>query len=173
MKQDKRRGLTRIALALALAGYCVAPVALAEDSAWVDSGETNIFQGTIPWLYSEGGSATTDADRVTLTSDLKGARPQGSETDKRLYSGDKLTVSWEIGDTEGDVDLGGLGDNAKTIDTIRWMSYKDAQGGDPKELVTKVTSYTLTDADRGRYIGIEITPTTQSRRLAYRSAWLA
>lgn len=51
MKQDKRRGLTRIALALALAGYCVAPVALAEDSAWVDSGETNIFQGTIPWLY--------------------------------------------------------------------------------------------------------------------------
>ena len=63
MKQDKRRGLTRIALALTLAGYCVAPVALAEDSAWVDSGETNIFQGTIPWLYSEGGSATTDADR--------------------------------------------------------------------------------------------------------------
>ena len=51
MKQDKRRGLTRIALALALAGYCVAPVALAEESAWVDSGETNIFQGTIPWLY--------------------------------------------------------------------------------------------------------------------------
>lgn len=34
MKQDKRRGLTRIALALALAGYCVAPVALAEESAW-------------------------------------------------------------------------------------------------------------------------------------------
>ena len=47
MKQDKRRGLTRIALALALAGYCVAPVALAEDSAWVDSGETNIFQGVL------------------------------------------------------------------------------------------------------------------------------
>ncbi len=43
MKQDKRRGLTRIALALALAGYCVAPVALAEESARVDSGETNIF----------------------------------------------------------------------------------------------------------------------------------
>lgn len=40
------------------------------------------------------------------------------------------------------------------------MSYKDAQG--IKELVTKVTSYTLTDADRGRYIGIEITPTTQT-----------
>lgn len=51
MKQDKRRGLTRIALALALAGYCVAPVALAEESAWVDSGETNIsrepFRGSI------------------------------------------------------------------------------------------------------------------------------
>ena len=162
MKQDKRRGLTRIALALALAGYCVTPLALAEDSAWIESGETNIFQGTIPWLYSEGGNATTDADHVTLTSDLKGARPQGSETDKRLYSGDKLTVSWEIGDTEGDVDLGTAGKDAKTIDTIRWMSYKDAQGGDPKELATKVTTYTLTDADRGRYIGIEITPTTQT-----------
>lgn len=48
MKQDKRRGLTRIALALALAGYCVAPVALAEESARVDSGETNIFQ----WNHS-------------------------------------------------------------------------------------------------------------------------
>ncbi len=45
MKQDKRRGLTRIALALALAGYCVTPLALAEDSAWIESGETNIFQG--------------------------------------------------------------------------------------------------------------------------------
>ena len=128
MKQDKRRGLTRIALALALAGYCVTPLALAEDSAWIESGETNIFQGTIPWLYSEGGNATTDADHVTLTSDLKGARPQGSETDKRLYSGDKLTVSWEIGDTEGDVDLGTAGKDAKTIETIRWMSYKDARG---------------------------------------------
>ncbi|MCV5555805.1 hypothetical protein OFN13_32440, partial [Escherichia coli] len=66
MTQDKRRGLTRIALALALAGYCVAPVALAEESAWVDSGETNIFQGTIPWLYLEGGRATRDAEDVVL-----------------------------------------------------------------------------------------------------------
>lgn len=54
MKQDKRRGLTRIALALALAGYCVAPVALAEESAWVDSGETNIFQGTISGSIRKG-----------------------------------------------------------------------------------------------------------------------
>ena len=54
MKQDKRRGLTRIALALALAGYCVAPVALAEESAWVDSGETNIFQGTIRGSIRKG-----------------------------------------------------------------------------------------------------------------------
>ncbi|MGT9354501.1 hypothetical protein ACVWDD_20555, partial [Escherichia coli] len=52
-KQDKRRGLTRIALALALAGYCVAPVALAEDSAWVDSGETNIFLSFTPNLSSQ------------------------------------------------------------------------------------------------------------------------
>lgn len=162
MRQDKRRGLTRIALALALAGYCVAPLALAEDSAWIDSGETNIFQGTIPWLYPVDEDEVTGAGRVTLTSDYKGTRPSGSTSDKRMYSGDKLTVSWEIGDTEGDVDLGTAGKDAKTIDTIRWMSYKDAQGGDPKELATKVTTYTLTDADRGRYIGIEITPTTQT-----------
>ena len=93
MKQDKRRGLTRIALALALAGYCVTPLALAEDSAWIESGETNIFQGTIPWLYSEGGNATTDADHVTLTSDLKGARPQGSETDKRNRKSNRLNAT--------------------------------------------------------------------------------
>ncbi|HBE6261396.1 SinI family autotransporter-associated protein [Escherichia coli] len=162
MKQDKRRGLTRIALALALAGYCVTPLALAEDSAWIDSGETNIFQGTIPWLYPVDEDEVTGAGRVTLTSDYKGTRPSGSTSDKRMYSGDKLTLSWVIGDTEGDVDLGTAGKDAKTIDTIRWMSYKDAQGGDPKELATKVTTYTLTDADRGRYIGIEITPTTQT-----------
>lgn len=53
MKQDKRRGLTRIALALALAGYCVAPVALAEDSARSTAAKP-IFSRTIPWLYSKG-----------------------------------------------------------------------------------------------------------------------
>lgn len=105
MKQDKRRGLTRIALALALAGYCVAPVALAEESARSTAAKPIFSRNHSVALFGRG-SATTDADHVTLTSDLKGARPTGSETDKRLYSGDKLTVSWEIGDTEGDVDLG-------------------------------------------------------------------
>lgn len=70
MKQDKRRGLTRIALALALAGYCVAPVALAEDSAWSTAVKPIFSRDHSVALFGRG-SATTDADRVTLTSDLK------------------------------------------------------------------------------------------------------
>ncbi|MDA6810139.1 hypothetical protein OSL51_25660, partial [Escherichia coli] len=89
MKPHMKRGLTRVALALMLAGYCAVPAAMAEDAAWVASGTTAEFEGTIPWLYREGGNATInsdDADHIKVTSDGKGTRPSGSETDKRLYS---------------------------------------------------------------------------------------
>lgn len=88
MKPDMKRGLTKVALALMLAGYCAVPAAMAEDAAWVASGATAEFEGTIPWLYREGGNATInseDADHIKVTSDGKGTRPAGSETDKRLY----------------------------------------------------------------------------------------
>lgn len=55
MKPHMKRGLTKVALALMLAGYCAVPVAMAEDAAWVASGTTVEFEGTIPWLYREGG----------------------------------------------------------------------------------------------------------------------
>ncbi len=82
MKPHMKRGLTKVALALMLAGYCAVPVAMAEDAAWVASGTTAEFEGTIPWLYREGGNATInseDADHIKVTSDSKGIRPAGSE----------------------------------------------------------------------------------------------
>lgn len=55
MKPHMKRGLTKVALALMLAGYCAVPVAMAEDAALVASGTTAEFEGTIPRLYREGG----------------------------------------------------------------------------------------------------------------------
>uniref|UniRef100_UPI003FA7E7C1 Immunoglobulin-like domain BIg-containing protein n=1 Tax=Shigella flexneri TaxID=623 RepID=UPI003FA7E7C1 len=83
------------------AGYCAVPAAMAEDAAWVASGTTAEFEGTVPWLYREGGNATInsdDAGHIKVASDGKGTRPAGSETDKRLYSGDTITLGWDIGD---------------------------------------------------------------------------
>lgn len=56
MKPHMKRGLTNVALALMLAGYCAVPAAMAEDAAWVASGTTAEFEGTVPWLYREGGN---------------------------------------------------------------------------------------------------------------------
>lgn len=167
MKPHNKRGLTKVALALVIAGYCAVPAAMAEDAAWVASGTTAEFQGTIPWLYREGGDATinsTDADHIKVTSDSKGTRPAGSETDKRLYVGDTITLGWDIGDTEGDVDAGTLGPDAATSATIKWYSYSDNAGSDKKEISAAAgkSSYKIADGDRGRYIGVEIQPITQT-----------
>ncbi|MGX9742885.1 SinI family autotransporter-associated protein [Pseudocitrobacter corydidari] len=167
MKPQNKRGLTKVALALVIAGYCAVPAAMAEDAAWVASGTTAEFQGTIPWLYREGGDATinsTDADHIKVTSDSKGTRPAGSETDKRLYVGDTITLGWDIGDTEGDVDAGGSGPDAETKATIKWYSYSDNAGSDEKEITSAAgkTSYKIADGDRGRYIGVKIQPKTQT-----------
>ena len=137
------------------------------DAAWVASGTTAEFEGTIPWLYREGGNATInsdDADHIKVTSDGKGTRPSGSETDKRLYSGDTITLGWDIGDTEGDIDDGPDGIDAKTTATIKWYSYSDNAGGGKTELTAAAgkTSYKLTNDERGRYIGVEIQPITQT-----------
>lgn len=58
MKQETRRGLTKIALALALAGYCAVPAIAANESGgnlksgqWVIlSDSTGTLQGTVPGL---------------------------------------------------------------------------------------------------------------------------
>ncbi|MCV4770252.1 hypothetical protein OFC10_29840, partial [Escherichia coli] len=91
--------------------------------AWGRRGTATGIGGTIPWLYREGGNATInseDADHIKVTSDSKGIRPAGSESDKRLYSGDTITLGWDIGDTEGDIDDGSAGIDAKTTATIKW-----------------------------------------------------
>ncbi|MEB4676690.1 SinI family autotransporter-associated protein [Enterobacteriaceae bacterium G50] len=165
MKPYMKRGLTKVALALMVAGYCAIPSAMAGDAAWVASGTTAEFQGTIPWLYREGSNDPTgDADHVIVTSDGKGTRPAGSEGDKRLYVGDTITLGWDIGDTEGDVDEGAKGTDGATKETIKWFSYSDNAGSDKKEITSAAgkSNYTISDGDRGRYIGVEIQPITQT-----------
>lgn len=165
MKPQKKCGLRKVALALLVAGYCAIPSAMAEE--WIESGATGEFQGTIPWLYRAGGSDTInsdDAGHVIVKSNGRGKRPAGSETDKRLYVGDTITLGWDIGDTEKDVDKGTAGEDAATKATIKWYSYSDNAGNDKKELTSAAgkDSYTIASNDRGRYIGVEIQPKTQT-----------
>lgn len=54
MKPHMKRGLTKVALALMLAGYCAVPVAMAEDAAWVASGTTAEFEGPYPGSIAKG-----------------------------------------------------------------------------------------------------------------------
>lgn len=55
MKPHMKRGLTRVALALMLAGYCAVPAAMAEDAAWVASGTTAEFEGPYPGFIARVG----------------------------------------------------------------------------------------------------------------------
>ncbi len=109
---------------------------MAEDAAWVASGTTAEFEGTIPRSIAKGNATinSEDADHIKVTSDSKGIRPAGSESDKRLYSGDTITLGWDIGDTEGDIDDGSAGIDAKTTATIKWYSHSDNAGGGKTEL---------------------------------------
>ncbi|QLN20086.1 hypothetical protein HVZ29_15160 [Escherichia coli] len=166
MQQDKSKGLTKVALALALAGYCAVPVAMADDQArnnlragqWQSVSEsTGTIQGTVPWITrSSTEVAEADKAHVTITIDRNGRTATG-DADKQFHIGDKLNVNWAIGDTQGDLDT----DNTATKATVQWMSYSDQQGGDPKPIGTVGSdSYTIAAADADRYIGLKITPTT-------------
>ncbi len=50
-------------------------------------------------------------------------------------------------------------DNTATKATVKWVSFSDQNGSDPKDLGTG-DSYEIQAADADRYIGIKITPTT-------------
>lgn len=54
MKQDKRRGLTRIALALAPSGLLCGTCGAGGRKRLGRQRRNQYFPGTIPWLYSEG-----------------------------------------------------------------------------------------------------------------------
>lgn len=170
MKQNTKRGLTKIALALALAGYCAVPSALAanlKSGQWTSvTDSTGTLQGTVPWINrSESETAAGDKDHVKVTID-RGARTVSTDADKEFHIGDTVTVNWAIGDTEGDADRGA--NNAGNVNdltkaTIVWTR-SDSQDGTPEEIsgTAGQSSYKITDADANKYIGVKITPTTST-----------
>lgn len=156
--------LTKVALALVVAGYCAVPAAVAAPDGNLKIGQwqtvtesTGTLQGTVPWITRAADkTAQTDKNHVTLTID-RGTRAITNDGDRQFHVGDTVTINWAIGDTEGDLDV----DNSATKATVQWMSYSDQNGGDPQEIGTKGSdSYKIQAADADRYIGIKITPTT-------------
>lgn len=157
-----QRRPTKVALALAVAGYCAVPAVAANGNLkagqWQSATEsTGTIQGTIPWITRAADkTAETDKAHVTVTID-RGSRTVATEGDRQFHAGDKVKVNWAIGDTEGDLDA----DNTATKATVQWMSYSDQNGGDAQEIGTKGSdTYEIQAADADRYIGIKITPTT-------------
>lgn len=136
MQATVKRRLTKVALALVVAGYCAAPAVAAngnlKSGQWqIVSEQTGTIQGTVPWITRAADkTADTDKDHVTVTID-RGDRKIVTEGDKQFHVGDKVTVNWAIGDTEGDTDT----DNTATKATVKWVSFSDQNGSDPKILV--------------------------------------
>ncbi|EAO5313605.1 hypothetical protein E8A33_13110 [Salmonella enterica] len=162
MQATVKRRLTKVALALVVAGYCAAPAVAAngnlKSGQWqIVSEQTGTIQGTVPWITRAADkTADTDKDHVTVTID-RGERKIVTEGDKQFHVGDKVTVNWAIGDTEGDLDT----DNAATKLTVQWMRYSDQNGSNPEEIGTKGSdTYEIQAGDADHYIGIKITPTT-------------
>lgn len=172
MKQTAKRRLTSIALAITVAGYCAVPTAIAanevgnlKDAAgWQISSNTGSILGTVPKIKLPGGSPTDDGQHVKVEIDRSGrtaGATASTDGEKQLHVGDKITVSWDINDTEGDTDATGL-----TKKTIKWMCYSDQNKSNGRELQGDGTngsdSYTIVQADQNCYIGLQITPNTET-----------
>lgn len=162
MQTSLKQRLTKVALALAIAGYCAVPAVAANGNLkagqWQFVTEsTGTIQGTVPWITrSTEKAGDSDKNHVTVTID-RGSRAANTDGDKQFHVGDKVTINWAIGDTEGDLDV----DNTATKATVQWMSYSDQNGGDPKEIGTSGSdTYEIQAADADRYIGVKIAPTT-------------
>ncbi|MGL5969896.1 MAG: SinI family autotransporter-associated protein [Kluyvera sp.] len=163
MKNNVKRRLTRVALALVVAGYCSVPAIAANGN--LRSGQwqfvtdsTGTIQGTVPWITRAADKvAETDKAHVAVTVD-RGTRSSASEGDKQFHVGDKVTVNWAIGDTEGDLDT----NNTATKATMVWIRSKNQDGSDAVEIsgTTGQDSYTIQADDADYYLGIKITPTT-------------
>ncbi len=158
------RRLTRVALALVVAGYCSVPAMAADgnlkNGQWqILTDSTGSIQGTIPWITrAEDKVAETDKNHVVVTID-RGSRTIGSgDGDKQFHIGDKVTINWAIGDTEGDLDTG----NTATKATVIWVRSKNQDGSDAEEIsgTTGQDTYTIQADDADYYLGIKITPTT-------------
>ncbi len=163
MKNIVKRRLTRVALALVVAGYCSVPALAANGN--LKSGQwqfvtdsTGTIQGTVPWITRAADKvAEIDKAHVAVTVD-RGTRSSASEGDKQFHVGDKVTVNWAIGDTEGDLDT----NNTATKATMVWVRSKNQDGSDAVEIsgTTGQDSYTIQADDADYYLGIKITPTT-------------
>ncbi|HEE0039888.1 hypothetical protein HV319_07100 [Citrobacter freundii] len=98
-----KRRLTKVALALAVAGYCAVPAVAANGNLkagqWQSATEsTGTIQGTIPWITRAADkTAETDKAHVTVTID-RGSRTVATEGDRQFHAGDKVKVNWAIGD---------------------------------------------------------------------------
>lgn len=171
MQSTLTQRLTKVALALVLAGYCAIPAAMADETRgnlkegqWQISGNTGSIQGTVPWIKrTPESTAETDKNHVMVTIDRAG-RTASTDGDKQLHIGDKLTVSWGLGDEQGDVDATNV-----TKGTIQWMSYTDQDGNGATEIGTKGSeTYTIQAGDADKYIGLKITAnsTTGDPRVA-------
>lgn len=121
MQQIVKRRLTKVALALVVAGYCSVPAMAAngnlKSGQWqIVSDSTGTIQGTVPWITRAADKTTdTDKDHVTVTVE-RASRTVISEGDKQFHVGDKVTLNWAIGDTEGDLDA----NNTATKATMVW-----------------------------------------------------
>jgi len=164
MQVNLKRQLTKVAIALAVAGYCSFPAMAANGNLkggqWhIVSESTGAIQGTVPWITrSADNVAEGDKNHVTVTIDRGTRVLNGTEGDKQFHVGDKVSVNWAIGDTEGDLDVG----NVATKATVVWMRSKQQDGSDAVEIsgTTGQDSYTIKDEDADYYIGIKIIPTT-------------
>lgn len=163
MQQIVKRRLTKVALALVVAGYCSVPAMAAngnlKSGQWqIVSDSTGTIQGTVPWITRAADKTTdTDKDHVTVTVE-RASRTVISEGDKQFHVGDKVTLNWAIGDTEGDLDA----NNTATKATMVWVRSKNQDGLDAAEIsgTTGQDSYTIQADDADYYLGIKMTPTT-------------
>ncbi|MDM3317268.1 SinI family autotransporter-associated protein [Citrobacter sp. Ce006] len=162
-----KRRLSKVALALVVAGYCSIPSAIAAkegklqgagSDTWQFSGNTGTIQGTVPWITRSAEKvAEADKNHVTVSID-RGERVVNGEGDKQFHIGDKVTVNWAIGDEQGDLDVS----NTATKATVVWIRSKQQDGSEATVISGSAgkDSYTLQESDADYYIGIRITPTT-------------
>ncbi|WP_426447769.1 SinI family autotransporter-associated protein [Siccibacter colletis] len=117
---------------------------------WFSSSSTGAVNGTVPVIVDNSTDNTPDSVDVSKKTGEAG----------ELQAGDQIEISWLLKDTEGDTDT----DNTATISTIKWYRSDDASGTNKSEIsaASGKIDYTITNDDANKYIGIEITPTTQT-----------
>lgn len=103
--------------------------------------------GTVPVLKG------TDSGSTDHSVSFSNGHESG--TSEAMSPGDKITLSYNFTDAQGDTD------SSKT--TIKWYSTSDGKGADKISIPNDGKDvYTLKESDAGRYIGAEITEQTST-----------